>query len=101
MNILSEHNATRIVMPLSLRRCRDADLGEPEETHHGAGGSCKLHRRYTNVSAESIKLCAPFSHVCDLTLCVSFQFRWFSVEVLQEMDNNVRLDKDYISVSEG
>ncbi|XP_045929891.1 brain-specific angiogenesis inhibitor 1-associated protein 2-like protein 2 [Micropterus dolomieu] len=26
-------------------------------------------------------------------------FRWFSVEVLQEMDNNIKLDKDYISGS--
>ncbi|XP_049925194.1 brain-specific angiogenesis inhibitor 1-associated protein 2-like protein 2 [Epinephelus moara] len=26
-------------------------------------------------------------------------FRWFSVEVLQEMDNNIRLDRDYISGS--
>ncbi|XP_056309393.1 brain-specific angiogenesis inhibitor 1-associated protein 2-like protein 2 isoform X1 [Danio aesculapii] len=26
-------------------------------------------------------------------------FRWFHSEVLQEMDNNVRLDKDYISTS--
>ncbi|XP_045066543.1 brain-specific angiogenesis inhibitor 1-associated protein 2-like protein 2 [Coregonus clupeaformis] len=26
-------------------------------------------------------------------------FRWFHTEVLQEMDNNVKLDKDYIAVS--
>ncbi|XP_060946728.1 brain-specific angiogenesis inhibitor 1-associated protein 2-like protein 2 [Limanda limanda] len=34
-----------------------------------------------------------------LTLELDGVFRWFSVEVLQEMDNNVRLDKDYISGS--
>ncbi|XP_035037696.1 brain-specific angiogenesis inhibitor 1-associated protein 2-like protein 2 [Hippoglossus stenolepis] len=34
-----------------------------------------------------------------LTLELDGVFRWFSAEVLQEMDNNVRLDKDYISGS--
>lgn len=28
------------------------------------------------------------------------KFRFFSVEVIREMDNNVRLDKSYLSVSE-
>lgn len=28
------------------------------------------------------------------------KFRFFSVEVIREMDNNVRLDKGYLSVSE-
>ncbi|XP_035470779.2 brain-specific angiogenesis inhibitor 1-associated protein 2-like protein 2 [Scophthalmus maximus] len=34
-----------------------------------------------------------------LTLELDGVFRWFSMEVLQEMDNNVRLDRDYISGS--
>ncbi|XP_026209235.1 brain-specific angiogenesis inhibitor 1-associated protein 2-like protein 2 [Anabas testudineus] len=34
-----------------------------------------------------------------LTLELEGVFRWFSVEVLQEMDNNIRLDQDYISGS--
>ncbi|XP_019960927.2 BAR/IMD domain-containing adapter protein 2-like 2 isoform X1 [Paralichthys olivaceus] len=34
-----------------------------------------------------------------ITLELDGVFRWFSVEVLQEMDNNVRLDQDYISDS--
>ncbi|XP_022612725.1 brain-specific angiogenesis inhibitor 1-associated protein 2-like protein 2 [Seriola dumerili] len=34
-----------------------------------------------------------------LTMELDGVFRWFSVEVLQEMDNNIRLDKDYISSS--
>lgn len=33
-------------------------------------------------------------------MCVSSQFRWFTEDILHEMDNNVRLDQDYISVSE-
>ncbi|XP_030262357.1 brain-specific angiogenesis inhibitor 1-associated protein 2-like protein 2 [Sparus aurata] len=34
-----------------------------------------------------------------LTLELEGLCRWFSMEVLQEMDNNIRLDKDYISGS--
>ncbi|XP_026180985.1 brain-specific angiogenesis inhibitor 1-associated protein 2-like protein 2 isoform X2 [Mastacembelus armatus] len=34
-----------------------------------------------------------------LTLELEGLFRWFSMEVLQEMDNNIRLDKDFISGS--
>ncbi|KAM7372280.1 hypothetical protein PAMP_009459 [Pampus punctatissimus] len=34
-----------------------------------------------------------------LTMELEGVFRWFSVEVLQEMENNIRLDKDYISGS--
>ncbi|XP_070704269.1 BAR/IMD domain-containing adapter protein 2-like 2 isoform X2 [Pempheris klunzingeri] len=34
-----------------------------------------------------------------LTMELEGVFRWFSVEVLQEMENNVRLDRDYISDS--
>ncbi|KAK2833724.1 hypothetical protein Q5P01_017613 [Channa striata] len=34
-----------------------------------------------------------------LTLELDGVFRWFSTEVLQEMENNVRLDKDYITGS--
>ncbi|XP_036945366.1 brain-specific angiogenesis inhibitor 1-associated protein 2-like protein 2 [Acanthopagrus latus] len=34
-----------------------------------------------------------------LTLELEGLCRWFSAEVLQEMDNNIRLDKDYISGS--
>ncbi|KAM6965942.1 BAR/IMD domain-containing adapter protein 2-like 2 [Tautogolabrus adspersus] len=34
-----------------------------------------------------------------LTMELEGVFRWFSVEILQEMDNNIKLDKDYISGS--
>ncbi|XP_059204200.1 brain-specific angiogenesis inhibitor 1-associated protein 2-like protein 2 [Centropristis striata] len=34
-----------------------------------------------------------------LTMELDGLFRWFSTEVLQEMDKNIRLDKDYISGS--
>ncbi|XP_077940826.1 BAR/IMD domain-containing adapter protein 2-like 2 isoform X2 [Gasterosteus aculeatus] len=34
-----------------------------------------------------------------LTLELDGMFRWFSTEVLQEMDTNIRIDKDYISGS--
>ncbi|KAM7386536.1 hypothetical protein PAMA_009238 [Pampus argenteus] len=34
-----------------------------------------------------------------LTMELEGVFRWFSVEVLQEMESNIRLDKDYISGS--
>ncbi|XP_077396207.1 BAR/IMD domain-containing adapter protein 2-like 2 isoform X1 [Festucalex cinctus] len=34
-----------------------------------------------------------------LTLELEGVFRWFTEDILQEMDNNVRLDKDYISGS--
>ncbi|XP_029294381.1 brain-specific angiogenesis inhibitor 1-associated protein 2-like protein 2 [Cottoperca gobio] len=34
-----------------------------------------------------------------LTMELDGVFRWFSVEVLQEMGNNIRLDRDYISDS--
>ncbi|XP_074511444.1 BAR/IMD domain-containing adapter protein 2-like 2 isoform X1 [Sebastes fasciatus] len=34
-----------------------------------------------------------------LTMELDGVFRWFSTEVLQEMDTNIRLDKDYISGS--
>uniref|UniRef100_UPI0037E74897 BAR/IMD domain-containing adapter protein 2-like 2 n=1 Tax=Semicossyphus pulcher TaxID=241346 RepID=UPI0037E74897 len=34
-----------------------------------------------------------------LTVELEGVFRWFSVEVLQQMDNNIRLDKDYIASS--
>ncbi|XP_068575116.1 BAR/IMD domain-containing adapter protein 2-like 2 isoform X2 [Cebidichthys violaceus] len=34
-----------------------------------------------------------------LTVELDGVFRWFSMEVLQEMDTNIRLDKDYISGS--
>ncbi|XP_070779898.1 BAR/IMD domain-containing adapter protein 2-like 2 [Enoplosus armatus] len=34
-----------------------------------------------------------------LTMELEGVFHWFSVEVLQQMDNNIRLDKDYISGS--
>lgn len=50
---------------------------------------------------SAFNLCGSVSHVFTKILCVSLQFRWFSVEVLQEMDNNIRLDQDYISVNEG
>lgn len=48
----------------------------------------------TAFAYESVVLCLTWM------LCVSLQCRWFSMEVLQEMDNNIRLDKDYISVSD-
>ncbi|KAM6904869.1 BAR/IMD domain-containing adapter protein 2-like 2 [Xenentodon cancila] len=34
-----------------------------------------------------------------LSMELEGMFRWFSMEVLQKMDNNVRLDKDYLSDS--
>ncbi|XP_054464088.1 brain-specific angiogenesis inhibitor 1-associated protein 2-like protein 2 [Anoplopoma fimbria] len=34
-----------------------------------------------------------------LTVGLDGVFRWFSMELLQEMDSNIRLDKDYISSS--
>lgn len=55
---------------------------------------------YTNHNFYD-QACPPFPHVLNMILCVSFQFRWFTVEVIREMDNNIRLDRDYISVSEG
>lgn len=33
------------------------------------------------------------------TLLFLLQFRWFQVEVLQAMEKNVKLDKEYIDVS--
>ncbi|XP_039979666.1 brain-specific angiogenesis inhibitor 1-associated protein 2-like protein 2 [Xiphias gladius] len=34
-----------------------------------------------------------------LTLELDGVFQWFSIEILQEMENNIRLDKDYLSGS--
>lgn len=35
-----------------------------------------------------------------LHVCFRFQFSWFNSEVLQKMETNVRLDRNYLSVSE-
>ncbi|KAF0032472.1 hypothetical protein F2P81_014762 [Scophthalmus maximus] len=48
---------------------------------------------FTRVATERFKVKLR-RNACASRVCY---FRWFSMEVLQEMDNNVRLDRDYIS----
>lgn len=85
---------------LSWRRCVDSDVWEPEETHLGAGGSRKLHQHRINLSVTSVDCGKTLSSDRFIVLFCFVQFRMFTMDVLQEMENNIRLDQDYISVSE-
>lgn len=52
-------------------------------------------------SCQRIGECPPLSDVLCVTLCACLQFRKFTVDVIQQMDGNIKLDRDYLTVSEG
>lgn len=52
---------------------------------------------------QTLKVCLALAQQVNkmrLSFLVLSKFRFFTVEVIREMDNNVRLDKGYLSVSE-